>query len=325
MEIQDRIYGKITIKDKVIIELINTPSFRRLKKISQDGASHFIQPVRNVTRYEHSIGVWYLSSKYKRPMEEQIASLLHDLSHTAFSHVADLVVKNSKHEYADEKLKDVIFRSTVPDIISSNGYDLEKVLDKTQFPLLDNSLPDVSVDRWDYFMRDGFAIGFLPESIIKLFLSSIFLKNDIFYFRDSRLASSFAILFVNFSRLIWLDPTSHGAYFLLAKAIKLGIKDKYITESDLFTDDETLLSKLKKSSNPTILELIDRLQPGKEFIYEEKSKAEFFGPNKPRYVDPFVESSGKLIRISKLVPSLEYFFKEFVKQYKTIGVSQLRK
>lgn len=323
MIINDNIYGDIEIKNRVIVDLINTPIFQRLKKISQDGAPHYIQPVRNGTRYEHSIGVWYLSSLYKRPMEEQIACLLHDLSHTAFSHVIDFVVKNEKHEFADDKLKDMINKSDIPQIIKANGFDLEKVLDKTKFPLLNNSLPDVSVDRWDYFMRDGYTIGFLPKLLINTFLSGIFEKEDVFFFKDIRLASTFAILFVNFSRLIWLDPTSHGAFFLMAEAIKIALDDKLITEEDFFTDDEILLAKLKLSSNIRIKQLLERLNPGKEFVYEEENKAEFFGPNKPRFVDPFVENNGKLTRISELVLNLKYFFEEFSKKYKNLGVCQL--
>ncbi|MFA6184983.1 MAG: HD domain-containing protein [Candidatus Shapirobacteria bacterium] len=323
MVINDNIYGNIKIKDQVIIDLINTPIFQRLKKISQDGAPHFIQPIRRVTRYEHSIGVWYLSSLYKRSMEEQIACLLHDLSHTAFSHVIDFVVKNEKQEFADEKLKEMINKSNIPQIVKNNGFDLKKILDKNKFPLLENSLPDISVDRWDYFMRDGYTIGFLPKSIIDIFLSEIFEKENVFYFKDLKLASTFAILFVNFSRLIWLDPTSHGSFFLIAEAIKLALDDKLITEEDFFTDDEFLLVKLKSSKNIKIKQLLDRLSPGKEFVYEDECNAEFFGPNKPRFVDPLVENDGKLTRVSELVPSLKFFFEEFVGKYKNLGVRQL--
>jgi len=323
MKINDSIYGDIQVKEQVIEDLINTTVFQRLKNISQDGAPHFIQPVRNVTRYEHSIGVWYLSRLYKRSTEEQIACLLHDLSHTAFSHVVDFVVRDKNHEYADGKLKDMILQSDIPNIIKKHGYDIEKVLDKTKFPLLDNSLPDISFDRWDYFMRDGYTIGFLPKDVVNLFLNNIKEENGMLYFTDIRLASTFAILFVNFSRLIWLDPTSHGSFFLLAEAIKIALEDKEIVESDLFTDDNIMLEKLKSSKNKKIVKLLSRLQPGKEFEFADEENAEFFGPNKPRFVDPLVKTDKGIERISKLVPSLDNFFKEFVKKYKYLGVRQV--
>jgi HD superfamily phosphohydrolase len=260
---------------------------------------------------------------YKRSIEEQIACLIHDLSHTAFSHVIDFVMKDVKQEFADNRLEEIINKSDIPKIIEKYGFDLKKVLDKTKFPLLDNSLPDVSMDRWDYFMRDGFMMGFLPKALINSFLSEIYEKENVFYFKDLRLASTFAILYVNFCRLIWLDPNSHGSYFLLGEAIKIALDDKLIIEEDFFTNDEVLLDKLKLSSNIKIKKILDRLTQGKEFVYEEENKAEFFGPNKARFVDPLIESNGKLIRVSDLTPNIKYFFEEFSKKYKNIGVRQL--
>ncbi len=322
MKINDRIYSKIEIKEPVLVELIKSKPFQRLKKISQDGAAHYIQPIRNVTRYEHSIGVWYLSYKYKRSIEEQIASLLHDVPHTAFSHVIDLVVNDEKHEFHERFTKEIILDSEIPEILKKHKVDINKVLKKEAFPLLENNLPDISVDRWDYFMRDGYMMGFLPQSTIREFLDGVSLSKDKFYFKDLRLASLFAILFVNFSRLIWLDPTSHGSYFLIAEAIKIAMKKGYVVEKDFFTDDDVLMKKLNALNDPKIDSYLNRLKPRKEFIYAGKEEAEFYGPNKPRFVYPLVKTKKGLQRISELVPNLNYFFKEFSKNHKYLGVSQ---
>lgn len=322
MVIKDRIYGTIEIKNPVIVELIKSKPFQRLKKISQDGAAHFIQPVRNVTRYEHSIGVWYLSQKYKRSIEEQIASLLHDAPHTAFSHVIDLVVGDETHKFHEIFMERVVLNSEIPEILKKHGVSVKKVLKKESFDILENELPDISVDRWDYFMRDGYTIGFLPKKLIDEFLGGIFIEKDKFYFKNVRLASTFAIFYANCSRLIWLDPTSHGSFFLIAEAIKIGLDSGKISQDDFFTNDEILMEMLKGIGNKQIDSLLERLKPGKEFVYADEKDAEFYGPNKPRVVDPLVKKDGKLIRVSKLVPSLEYFFKEFSENYKYKGVNQ---
>lgn len=323
MIINDRIYGEINITNSVINELIESKPFQRLKKISQDGASHFIQPIRNVTRYEHSIGVWYLSHKFNRPIEEQIAALLHDLPHTAFSHVIDFVMNDEKHEFHEKFTEKLILNSEIPNILAKNKIDIKKVLNKENYDLLENNLPDISVDRWDYFMRDTSMMNLIPKILIQEFLTEMKLEDNKFYFEDIKLASAFAIYFVNCSRLVLLDPTSHGSYFLLANAIKKGMELAVITEEDFFTDDDTVLNKLINIDNSEINNYLNRLKPGKEFIYVSKEEAEFFGPNKPRYVDPLVKVEGKLKRVSTLVPSLEYFFKEFAQNYKYLGVKQL--
>lgn len=321
MVIKDRVYGKIQVKSKVIQDLIRSVPFQRLKKISQDGASHFIQPARNVTRYEHSIGVWYLSKLYKRSIEEQIASLLHDLPHTAFSHVIDVVIGNvHTGDFHEQFLEDIITNSEIPSILEKAKIKLKKVMDLDEFTLLENSLPDISVDRLDYFLRDGVAMGFLSNETTENFLNNLKVHDQNLCFSDVGLAATFAILFANLSRLVWLDPTSHGAYFLLSEAIKIALNKKYITQDDFFTTDDILMKKLVDTNNKDIAKLLKRLSPGNEFVYATKSEAEFYGPSKPRYVDPLVKTKNGLERVSDLVPSLKYFFEEFSRNYKNLGV-----
>lgn len=322
MVIEDRIYGRLKISEPVIAALIKSAPMQRLKKISQDGAPHFIQPVRDVTRFEHSVGAWYLSYRYGRPIEEQIASLLHDVPHTAFSHVIDFVMNDEHHEYHDRFTKQVILQSEIPQILKGHNIAIDKVLNKEVYDLLDNKLPDISVDRWDYFMRDGHAFGLLPKETVQLFLASVKEKDKQFYFEDVRIAGMFAVLFMNFSRLIWLDPTSHGSFFLVAGALKLALEQGIISEQDTFKTDEIVMNKLRSAKNPAIDALLDRLQPGKDFRYASEAEAEFFGPNKPRYVDPLVEKDGQLKRLSDLVPGMRHYFEEYASNYKYLGVVQ---
>lgn len=325
MTIHDRIYGSITINDPVIIDLVHSKPIQRLKGISQDGASHYIQPIRNVTRYEHSIGTWYLSHFFKRPIEEQIASLLHDVPHTAFSHVIDFVMNDKNHEYHDRFTKEVISSSEIPKILKRYNIDLQKVLNKERFYLLDNKLPDLSVDRWDYFMRDGNMFQLLPKKVIDLFLDNVKIKGERFFFETHSVAGLFAVMFMNCSRLIWLDPTSHGAFFLIAESLKKALNKRYITKNDFFSTDEVLMKMLRGTEDHEILSLLNRLEIGREFCYASESQAEFFGPNKPRYIDPWVEQNNKLIHLSDLVPGLRDYFCEFTSRYTNLGVRQSEK
>lgn len=312
----------ITITDPIIIELINTKPFQRLKHISQDGATHFLQPYRNVTRYEHCIGAWYLSKKFNRSIEEQVASLLHDLPHTAFSHVIDFVVENKKHEYHDQFINDIIIQSEIPEILKKYKLSLDKIINKNNFYLLNNTLPDISVDRWDYFMRDGFTANLLPKELIDLFMNTIYEKNERFYFNDISNAKLFSILFVQCAILFWLDPASHGSAFLLSNAIKIALNKKYISQKDFFTTDNKLMQKLVDAKDPDILALIKRLKPSTKFVYTSKEDSEFFGPNKIRFVDPWVLHKRKLIKLTEISPDLIQYFNNFKTHYENLGVKE---
>lgn len=103
--IRDLVHGYIKI-DENIAEIIDTPSFQRLKDIAQLTAHH-LYPSANHTRFEHSLGVMHLSevfftqlkidisfddadiSEEKAFVNLKIASLLHDVGHGPFSHLGE--------------------------------------------------------------------------------------------------------------------------------------------------------------------------------------------------------------------------------------------
>lgn len=324
MIINDRAYGKIEITDPLIIELINSAPIQRLKGINQSTATVFLEPRRNVTRFEHSIGVWYLLKHYGAGREEQVAGLLHDTPHTVFSHVIDFVFPNANNTFHEKYAEKVILSSDIPAILKKYGLKVENILNKDNFRLLEADLPDLSADRIDYFLRDTRSDQLFPDSLVKEFLSGIFVRDSKFYFKDLGLASLYAILFLNAGRLLWLNPNTHGSYFLLAKALKRAMNLKYINEDDLFKTDNVVIDILKNIDDMEVKKNMDRLNPKTKFIYVDKQEAEFTGPNKPRVVDPLVDVGGKLIRVSVLTPRLKELFDHYKKTYQVISVSQIK-
>jgi HD superfamily phosphohydrolase len=91
MEIVDRIYGVVQIDEPVLLDLMQSAAMRRLQGVLQHGISGLLGVTRPTSRFEHSIGVMILVSRLGASLDEQIAALLHDVSHTAFSHVVDYV------------------------------------------------------------------------------------------------------------------------------------------------------------------------------------------------------------------------------------------
>jgi hypothetical protein len=134
------------------------------------------------------------------------------------------------------------------------------------------------------------------------------------------LAILYSLLFLDAGRLLWLDANSHGSHELLGQVLKRALKIKLINIDDLFTTDDLVLSILQKSKDKLIKGYLKELSPKKNFVYATKSEARFWGPNKPRVVDPFVNVRGKLIRVSELCPTLKKIFADFKTTYQFIGV-----
>jgi HD superfamily phosphohydrolase len=166
MEYQDRIFGECNIEEPVIVELIGSPALQRLKKIDQMGYQEPYFPGTAHSRFEHSVGVFLWLRKYGSSIEEQIAGLIHDISHGAFSHCLDYVLAQGAEQhqrYQDDILADFVKKSEIAGIIKKYGLDLDYILDENHFPLKEKPLPDLCADRIDYSIRDALCFGELRD------------------------------------------------------------------------------------------------------------------------------------------------------------------
>ena len=172
MLIKDNVYGEEEIKEPVLIDLINSKALQRLKGVSQQGLpqDYFYRII--YSRFDHSIGVMILLKRLGAEIEEQIAGLLHDISHTAFSHVIDWVLGDlTKEDYQDNHHLSVIKNSEVPKILEKYGFNYKDIADTESFSLLEKPAPSLCVDRFDYTIRDLKNLG--KDGIVKLCVANL--------------------------------------------------------------------------------------------------------------------------------------------------------
>jgi len=234
MKIWDSVYGDIDISEKVLLELINSPSLKRLQKISQCGLPQKYNSVKTYSRFEHSLGVMCLLHRLKAPLTEQIVGLLHDVSHLAFSHVAEWVISNEEGEKQDlnEKLtKKFVLESEVADILQKYGYDPEKITDLLNFPLVRAKAPKVTADNLDYSLRD---INYWFDKNIPSVLKSVEIEDEKIVFLDQKTALYFAKSFIKLQKDFYGSFDNTMRYYILSNTLKYAVKKDLLQMDDFY-------------------------------------------------------------------------------------------
>jgi len=315
MYINDSVYGAQEITDPLVLALIETPEMQRLKGINQYGVLNLIDSHLFTSRFDHSVGVYLLLRKLKAPREEQIAGLLHDISHTAFSHVIDYVYDDHVGQTVHEKFHhQVISHSKIPQMLMDANLNPDYVLNEKNHGLLERDLPDLCADRLDYFLRDSLIIGVNSPQMVQRTLEDIFSFAQGMMFTNTKIAKNVFYGFMETCRVFWGNAIQSGAYQLMADTLKLGLDEKVITEKDFFLADEEVLTKLISSGNARILEnleLFDKdafsIGTPEDYTYHVKTKT--------RYVDPNIHCGQGIFRTSQFFPELKVEIEKFKEEY----------
>jgi HD superfamily phosphohydrolase len=249
--INNPVYGSIIIDEPVIVELIKSLEFERLKGIDMAGYSDVYFPGSKHTRYDHAVGVYYLLRSYGAPLEEQIYGLLHDISHSAFSHVIDYALKTGSEEkqtYQDNVFKSFVSATSIPAILRRAGHDPEYIFNEANFPLQERALPDLCADRIDYTFRGAYHYGYCSIDDICGYMRHLRCTRENWYFDSYEIALRFAGLFAKLDDEIWDHMTSAVMFRTVGDCLMEAIDKGYLSYEDLFETDCYVLEILRKNS-----------------------------------------------------------------------------
>lgn len=315
MIIKDTVYGKIEVKEPVLLDLINSRPLQRLRGINQAG-SQLVFPHITVTRFEHSIGVMHLLKIKDASLEEQIAGLLHDVPHTAFSHAMDYAFSSGHLQtYHEQFLEKMIFASEIPKILKKYGFDPKRTVEDHHFPLLEKPLPALCADRIDYSIRDLLLYKKINNRKAQKYLDNIVVYKGKFVMKDKKVALDFAKKYIKQSENCWISARTMTAFQILADAVKRGLDKKMITEEDLFLQDQFLLKKLKSLKDEKIQQKLRLLTP-KLKIVETSKNYDYFLKGKIRYIDPSILINNHTEKLSSIYKEFKDQVEDYLKRMK---------
>lgn len=180
---------------------VDTPEFQRLRRIKQTGLAPYVFPASVHTRFEHSLGVMHLAGQLAdrlgrtadggpsiTPRQRtlvQLAGLLHDAGHLAYSHTFDDVLAirraatgtpraSKRHDdvplhHEDRSIAVLrringhlhLLRPEEEEVVAEmiHGTIPEGTHTPWLFQIVSNAECGLDVDRMDYLQRDAYHAG----------------------------------------------------------------------------------------------------------------------------------------------------------------------
>jgi HD superfamily phosphohydrolase len=320
MVYEDSIYRRSVIAEPILLDLLNSTALRRLRGVLQHGVTALLEITKPITRFEHSVGVMLLVRRVGGGLQEQVAALLHDVSHTAFSHVIDHVFHDQGTQSYHERQKEWwTARTDIPAVLARHGVDWREFLDDEPFPLLEQLLPRLCADRLDYFLRDGSAMGLLSPADVRSVLDHLIVADGRMAVDDVATARLLGERFMAADDQSWSNPYELVLYELTARAIRSALENRVMTEEDLWGTDAVLWDQLRQSTDPEVSRWVRLTERRPEFVTDHDAPTIRIRP-KVRAIDPDVATAEGLRPLSEIDEEFRGMREAFVRR-KAEGIS----
>jgi len=173
---QDIVLDRRIPAERLVMDLIDTREFQRLRRIHQLGVSFFTFQGAEGSRFTHSVGVMHVASqlidmlKEKTPSIEKhrplilASALLHDCGHGPYSHVTEKILHYDHEEWScriisgDTEVRRVLDNFTEEPNLAEK---IVKLLKKEHHPKYLSHIvsSQLDCDRFDYLLRDSYMTG----------------------------------------------------------------------------------------------------------------------------------------------------------------------
>lgn len=191
--VHDNVHGNIYL-DKLSLKFIDTEQFQRLRDLKQLGVTYMVYPGAVHSRFEHSLGVYWLAGVAIHMIKNlqgaelgidhfdiqtvKLAGLLHDVGHGPFSHLFEReflprVLNDCQWSHEEMSLNMIEHMVDVHNIdierdslnkvkemvVASNENALSKSSKEKLFlyDIVANGRNGIDVDKFDYMVRDSRA------------------------------------------------------------------------------------------------------------------------------------------------------------------------
>lgn len=322
--------GELIVSDPLAIKLIKSPAMQRLKDIYQYGVNEFVLPQKayHYNRFEHSLGVYKIIKDKGASSTEQYAGLLHDVSHTVFSHTMDVYFMGGANQGAYQDQEDIhsqfINQHGLSDLLNDEGISTEEIIpDTPAYRCLEQPSPDLCADRIQYILQEAHLDGIMDRDEINRIYDDLCFENGQWFFKTPDLAERFAFISLTGTLNTWGSPENIVIAHWVSDLTKILLQEGKITLDQIqySLKDQDMWHLMISSQNPDIQSIMHKIRHYSDFMdFPEEEDAStnsqiFYG--KFRGVNPLVLVENQLKRLTEISPTYNrdyHAVKETMKQ-----------
>jgi len=259
---------------KLLIALVDTPEFQRLRRVRQLGLAYFAYQGAEHSRFTHSLGAFHLAtrildrlkSKYQITREEQtavrVAALLHDVGHGPFSHVIESILGFHHEQFSIDAI--LSENTGVGRLLRTHSAEIASEVagiirgDFRPLALAQLVSSQLDVDRMDYLLRDSLMTGakygiFDLEWIIKsieidLASDRLFVAAPGIYAVEDYLQARYYMF-----RQVYFHRTLRSAEAVLKSLLRRAI-DVFASDGDVWHRPDSAFEQILKRVHLTLAE-----------------------------------------------------------------------
>ncbi|MBU1197170.1 HD domain-containing protein [Candidatus Micrarchaeota archaeon] len=265
--IRDAVHQNIEV-NAAELAVLDTPDMQRLRYVRQLGLAYLVYPSATHNRFEHSLGTFHLTSLLSERLfpsksEQQLlrfAALLHDVGHSAFSHLSEALVRKHAGKTHEQLGEDKIKRSSIADVLKARGFSPTSLLKLMRGPKAEVISNAFGTDRIDYLLRDAHFTG-VSYSLVdaeRLLRSMAFSRNQL-VLRHKGLLSAESLLVSRYLmfRAVYHHHANRIASKMMENALENALEESRISIGDIQNGlDHELLLELRDL--PLVQRILDR-------------------------------------------------------------------
>lgn len=311
MKFNDCVYGEVVIDDPCAEAIIASPAFDRLWRINQQGPFGLAESQWKTSRADHCIGAYRLLQILGASREEQLAGLVHDANHLAFSHLVDWLMDDSATQEGHTAfVAHNPHLDELRNIFNTHGLDGAAIMDYERYSLLEQPSPAMCADRVDYTLRDGVVAKQLTRENCARIVASLTAHNGVMAFTDPDVAALLAHVSVVL-HIVREGLWGNGLYAGFGAMLKAAMEKSALSPEDFLVDDDHVMAIVREQKDKQTVRTLEWISGGAPIETSAAEDADYHTKAKVRFIDPHVLVGKTLAPVSVLQPGLARYLRDY--------------